>query len=239
MSRRGRIVLGWAAALLVAALFARLGFWQSGRAVEKQRMLDAVEVVLRTPTPGPLEAAGDPRHARDYAWARGRGRFTGAPLWLDNQQRDGRVGVRGYAPFRTTSGTLLLVDIGWAALAPDRRRLPSAPLPTGDVDVRGLLAPPPSAGIAMGAPMARHDGGWLMLRVEPDAIARELRLPAPLAPRVLRLDPALPFGLPRDLAMLANTLTPDKHRGYALQWFGLAATVLVIALVLTLRGLRR
>lgn len=239
MTRRGRIVLGWAAALLLAALFARLGFWQAGRAVEKQGMLDAVAQVLRDPTPAPLDAAADADEAREYAWARGRGRFTGAPLWLDNQQRDGRVGVRGYAPFRTAAGTWLLVDIGWAAIAPDRRRLPDAPLPTGEVDLRGLLAPPPSAGIAMGAPMARHDGSWLMLRVERDAIGRALQLPAPLAPRVLRLDPALPFGLPRDLAMLANTLTPDKHRGYALQWFGLAATVLVIAVVLTFRGFRR
>lgn len=239
MTRRGRIVLGWAAALLVAALFARLGFWQAGRAVEKQRTLDAVATVLRTPTPGPLDAAADPRHARDYAWAQGRGRFTGPPLWHDNQQRDGRVGVRGYAPFRTVGGTYLLVDVGWEAIAADRRQLPAVRLPTGDVEVRGLLVPPPSAGLAMGAPMARHDGRWLMLRVEPGAIARELRLPGPLAPRVLRLDPALPFGLPRDLAMLANTLTPDKHRGYSLQWFGLAATVLVIALVLTFRGFRR
>ena len=39
----------------------------------------------------------------------------------------------------------------------------------------------------------------------------------------------------RDLDILANTLTPDRHLGYAVQWFGLAITVLVVALVLTLR----
>ena len=56
---------------------------------------------------------------------------------------------------------------------------------------------------------------------------------------VLRLDPALPLGYERDLELLPNTLTPDRHRGYALQWYGLAATVLVIALLLTVRALRR
>ena len=43
----------------------------------------------------------------------------------------------------------------------------------------------------------------------------------------------------RDLEILANTLTPDRHLGYAVQWSGLAITVLVVALVLTLRKKKR
>ena len=37
----------------------------------------------------------------------------------------------------------------------------------------------------------------------------------------------------RDLVILPNTLTPARHLGYAVQWFGLALTVLVVAVVLT------
>jgi cytochrome oxidase assembly protein ShyY1 len=51
----------------------------------------------------------------------------------------------------------------------------------------------------------------------------------------LRLDPALPLGYQRDLDVLPNTLPPERHRGYAVQWFGLAVASLVTALVLTLR----
>jgi cytochrome oxidase assembly protein ShyY1 len=90
----------------------------------------------------------------------------------------------------------------------------------------------------MGAPMAKQGDAWLVVRLEPAAIARQFGLPA-LAPRVLRLDPALPFGYPRDLQLLVNTLPPERHRGYALQWFGLAATGLVFAFVLTFRRSRR
>ena len=43
----------------------------------------------------------------------------------------------------------------------------------------------------------------------------------------------------RDLDILPNTLTPERHLGYAVQWFGLAAAVFVVALVLTLRARRR
>ncbi|WP_345775980.1 SURF1 family cytochrome oxidase biogenesis protein, partial [Pseudoxanthomonas taiwanensis] len=62
-------------------------------------------------------------------------------------------------------------------------------------------------------------------------------LPA-LAPRVLRLDPELPLGYARDLELLPNTLPPQRHLGYAVQWFALAAAALAIALVLTLRRRR-
>jgi cytochrome oxidase assembly protein ShyY1 len=55
---------------------------------------------------------------------------------------------------------------------------------------------------------------------------------------VLRLDPALPLGYARDLQLLANTLPPERHRGYAVQWFALAAAVLATALILTFRKAR-
>ena len=57
----------------------------------------------------------------------------------------------------------------------------------------------------------------------------------PLAARVLRLDPALPIGFARDLDVLPNTLPPERHRGYALQWFGLSATLLAITVFLFVR----
>lgn len=238
MSRRATLLLGWGCALLAAAGFARLGLWQLDRAVEKERMLGQVAAVLKARDAVPLAAAAEPRAAARYDWARGGGRFLDTPpLLLDNQQRDGRVGMRAYAAFQPDAGAPLLVDLGWRPVGP-ARALPAVEVPRGRVVVSGLLTAPPAAGLRVGAPMARQDGGWLVVRLEPAAVAAALGLPA-LAPRVLRLDPALPFGYPRDLVLLANTLPPDRHRGYALQWFGLAATAIAIALVLTFRRSRR
>ena len=238
MTRRGRLLVGWACALLLAAGFARLGLWQSHRAAEKERLLAEVARVLEARRPQPLSSAADPTRTHAYDWAAGRGHFPPtAPLMLDNQQREGRVGVRAYRVFQPDAGPALLVDLGWLPIGADRA-LPPVALPSGELDVRGLLVPPPSAGLRMGAPMAKQGDAWLVVRLEPAAIAREFGLRA-LAPRVLRLDPALPFGYPRDLQLLVNTLTPDRHRGYAVQWFGLAATLVVIALVLTFRRSRR
>ncbi|MGY3266648.1 SURF1 family protein [Lysobacter sp. HA35] len=238
MSRRGTLLLGWTFALLTAAGFARLGVWQSDRAVEKERLLANVASVLKDRHALPLSAASDASQSTTYAWTAGSGHFLDtAPLMLDNQQRDGRVGVHAYSVFAPDTGTPLLVDLGWLPLAADRV-LPKIAPPSGTQTVRGLLVPPPSTGLRMGAPMAKQGDAWLVVRLEPTVVAKELGLPA-LAPRVLRLDPALPIGYPRDLELLVNTLPPERHRGYAVQWFGLAITVLVTALVLTFRRSRR
>lgn len=235
MHPRVKRIVWWLLALLLATGFASLGVWQFRRAVEKQGMLDEAAAVLAQRTPRPLDAAADPARSRDIEWTAGEGRFDArGPLWLDNQQREGRVGVRAYRIFVPTEGEPMLVELGWLPL-PGDRSLPPIERPAGVVAVRGLLSPPPSAGLAMGPAMAVQGDGWLMARVDLDEVARETGLSMPLAPRVLRLDPDLPFGYARDLALLSNTLSPDKHRGYAVQWFALALTVLVTALILTLR----
>ncbi len=238
MSGRGRLLAWWALALVLAGGFAQLGLWQAGRAVQKQAMLDAAAEVLRDRLPHPLSTAGDPARAQAYDWASGLGRFDprGA-LLLDNQQRGGRSGVRVYRLFQPAQGAMLLVDLGWLPLGGDRR-LPSIPLPQGEIAVSGLLAAPPSPGLRLGPGIGREGEGWLLTRVDPPAVAAAVGLDGPLAPRVLRLDPALPLGYERDLELLANTLPPDKHRGYSLQWFALAAAVLATALILTLRRRR-
>ncbi|WP_460735047.1 SURF1 family protein [Lysobacter tyrosinilyticus] len=243
MSRRGNLVIGWTLALLAIALFVRLGLWQAQRAVEKQSMLDAVAQVLARRQPVPLSLAADAKRRSDYDWAAGFGHFDErGPLWLDNQQRNGRAGVHAYRVFRPegaaqASGRPVLIDLGWLPL-PANRAMPAIALPRGRVEVRGLLVPPPSTGIALGSGMAAQGDGWVLTRIDMAALSRTLQLAPPLAPRVLRLDPALPLGYERDLQLLANTLPPERHRGYSLQWFALAAAVLVTALILTFRKAR-
>ncbi len=238
MSRRGTL-LGWTLALATIALFCALGMWQLDRGAQKRTMLAASKKVLDEREPAPLAAASDAARVRDYDWAAGAGRFLDAPaVLLDNQTRAGRPGIRVYRAFQPDSGAApLLVELGWLPL-PGDRRLPKTDAPRGPIRVAGLLAPPPSAGIVRAAVAAQADGSLLTIGMQRDALAGALKLPA-LAPRVLKLDPALPFGHTRDLDILPNTLPPQRHLGYAVQWFGLALAVLITALVLTLRRRRR
>lgn len=230
-------VAGWVLAVVVAAVMVMLGNWQAGRAVQKERLLDAADAVLDQRDAGPLALAADPSRRDRLDWAAGSGRFVDAPpVLLDNQLRDGRPGVRAYRLFDAGAPEWILVELGWLEL-PGDRRLPVVERPAGELELRGLLSAPPSAGLSLGEALAPRGETLLMVRLDTEAL--EGAVGHPLSPRVLRLDPALPLGYERDLELLPNTLPPDRHRGYALQWYGLAATVLVIAALLTVRALRR
>jgi len=233
-------MFGWGLALLGIALFTRLGYWQLARMHEKQALLDAAHAVLVTRDARPLSIAADPQRARSYDWTSADGRFVEAPaILLDNQEREGRVGARAYRVFHSADAAVapVLVELGWLPV-PGDRRMPAVPRIEGALHVAGLLAPPPSAGLARAVATPQADGSLLTITVDVPLLRRALHLPT-LAPRVLKLDPAMPIGYPRDLDILPNTLPPERHLGYAVQWFGLALTVLVTALVLTFRKPRQ
>ena len=244
--RRYVMVLLWLLALVVVVAFALLGFWQLDRMHEKQAKLDAAKQALVPQSAKPLLLASDTARANEYDWATGRGALANATLWLDNQIQQGKPGVRMYCVLLPDDGVqALLLDAGWWPLD-GQRDLPVFGCPSSSAQpVRGLLAPPPSGGLIHGDAMAASGSRrWLATRIDPLAIAGALKLSAGIAPRVLRLDPARNKGdtgvmlVPgvRDLVILPNTLTPARHLGYAVQWFALALTVLVVALVLTLKA---
>ena len=232
------MAVGWSLAAALVGLFCMLGAWQLSRGERKDGMLEDASQVVAERRALPLAAAADATRSSALDWAEGAGRFTDAPaVLLDNQIRESRPGVRVYRVFLPEAGAPLLVDLGWLPLPADRRLPVIAPLP-GTLHVAGLLAPPPSAGIATPGVTATPSGSLLAIGLDHEVVSGALQLPG-LAPRVLKLDPDLPVGYARDLDILPNTLPPERHLGYAVQWFGLAAAVFVIAVVMTVRQRRR
>lgn len=234
MNRRSTPWLGWVLALLAIAAFVALGHWQLGRMHQKQAMLDALQSALAQRAPRPLALVSDPARRGGYDWAAGTGRFAQAPpVLLDNQTRERRPGVRAFRLFLPDAGPPLLVELGWLPLPGDRRMPTVAPL-AGERRIAGLLMPPPSGGLVAATAEQLADGTIVATALDAPALPGLLRQPR-LPPRVLRLDPSDPLGYARDLDILPNTLPPQRHLGYAVQWFALAAAVLVVALVLGLR----
>jgi len=229
VTRRGTLWFGWTLAVLAIAGFAWLGCWQYGRMQEKEALLAQVDRVMRDRQPvaldGPLPV--------DLAWVEGKATLDARTLLLDNQLREGRPGVHVYCMAHTRSGARL-VDFGWAPMRPDRTVPPDVACRAGALRVRGLLLAPPSTGVRMGPAMQSvAPDRWLMTRVDANEISQALGVSIPA--RVVRLDPALGIGYVRDLDVLPNTLPPERHLGYAVQWWALALAVLVTALVLTFR----
>ena len=246
-TRKRTLVWGWLLAVVAMLVFASAGRWQLGRMHEKQAMLAAAGKALDRSRAQPLLLASDTARSQAYDWAEGAGSLARATIWLDSQQREGRVGVRMYCLLLPDpGGQAMLVDAGWWPLEGDRT-LPVFGCPAGPAQVRGLLARPPSVGLVRGDALdGQGDGRWLASRIDLAAIASVLRLPTGIAPRVLRLDPQRRPGdagvmlAPgeRDLEILPNTMSPDRHLGYAVQWFALALATLAIALLLTFRKTR-
>lgn len=125
----------------------------------------------------------------------------------------------------------VLVNLGWTDFDRLSPRLP--PLPEGEVVIEGLLVAPPAVGLSLAQPSWQPGRIPLLLHLDIEALAAQMG--ERLAPAVLLLDAGAPFGLLREWPALPNTLPPERHRGYALQWFGMAAAVLVITIALMRR----
>ena len=229
----------WSAAWLLAAAagvlaFGALGAWQWSRGEHKQALLAAQAAALQAAPVALAKALADDARVQRGADS---GTLRTPLLLLDNQRRGDAVGVRAYGVAATAQGEVL-VDLGWLPL-PGDRSLPAVAPPRGRVELRGLLVPWPGQGLRLG------ENPWPAALESPpllsylDAGEIERAFEADLPARVLRLDPAFGFGWERDLELLPNTLPPERHRGYAVQWWGLSATVAIVYLVLTARALRR
>jgi cytochrome oxidase assembly protein ShyY1 len=226
--------LAWAAlALLVAALFAALGFWQSGRADEKAQMLAARESA-RAAGPALLADALSTDSAALPVRIEGEVAIRAAPaLLLDNQQRDGRVGVRAYALADAEGGGVVLVELGWLPLAADRV-LPAVDVPAGQRRIEGLLLPWPGQGIRLADnPWTEGADTVLLAFLDREDVAAHLGVA--VWDGILQPEPDPAFGYARDPGLLPDPMPPERHRGYAVQWWGLSLTVIITYLLLALR----
>jgi surfeit locus 1 family protein len=221
MSARIRFVLITCTALAVALLTARLGIWQLSRAAEKNAVQAAIEERARLPVLGALPTAAEPASGLHHRRVQLRGRWSPAhTVYLDNRQMNGRPGFFVVTPLVLSDGRAVLVQRGWLPRnADERTRIDDAPAPAGDVGVEGRIAPPPARLFEFEG----TDAGRIRQNIDLEAFAREtgLRL-APLS--VLQTGSA--DTLQRDWPAPATGVA--KHHGYAFQWFGLSALVVIL-----------
>lgn len=247
--------VGSVLAIACIALFSTLGFWQWGRASWKQQFIVDYTAALGRPALPLWRALAQPTLPRRIDLADvpppdaialplnvdGRGRYDGArTVLLDNQRRGDRVGVNVLSVARVDgSDRALLVDRGWVPLDAARRPTLALTPPADDIALVGLLVAPPAAGLRWVdlPPIAADAAPALLPYLDLDVVGAAFGVA--LAPAVLKLAPDVDGGFTRDREALPNTLPPEQHRGYAVQWWGMALATLVIWLVLVVRTARR
>lgn len=219
MTRRGALLL--AAALLGAALTARLGLWQLDRAAQKLALRAGVDEAARRPPLANAQLAD----AAPHRPVRLRGQWLAErTVWLDNRPMDGRAGFYVVTPLRLAGrADAILVQRGWAPRdAADRSRVPPLVTPAGEVEVVGRLAVAPSRLYELGTGAS----GPIRQNLDPTAFAAESGL------ALLPLTVVQTEAVGADDGLLRRWPAPDfslhKHYGYAFQWFALCALILVL-----------
>jgi len=222
LNLKRKFYLVTAAALFFAVLGIYLGFWQLGRASEKEAMHVAMQAQA---SQSPLDAVGLTQlvNLADglYRPVRVAGTWESAhTVFLDNRQMDGKVGFFVLTPLRLqTSGQVVLVQRGWVGRNFEiRDRVPAVQTPPGLVWVDGQIAPPPSKLYEPGVPGL----GLIRQNLDIDRFRSESGLA--LADFTIRQSGLASDGLRRDWPVVA--LGVEKHYGYAFQWFALAALIL-------------
>lgn len=218
--------------LLLLALLLALGAWQLQRADQKSALLVRQEARRQAPAQpiGELERSADPAFQRVVL----RGYFDAEhSLLLDNRSRAGRVGVELLQPFYDQpSGLWLLLNRGWLPW-PDRRTPVAFSTPTGALQLQAWIYVAPGQSFQLQADAPGKAWPQLLTRVDAGALWRQLGRAG--WPYELRLLPG-PAAYQADWAVLA--MGPEKHLGYAVQWFALAVALVCWFIYFGMRNAR-
>ncbi len=220
---------GWMpalATLLLLPVLVALGLWQLDRARQKAELQAAFAEHLDRP-PVPLADLNVADPASRYRRIIASGQYDGThQVLLDNQVRDGQPGYHVLTPLRLAEGGAILVNRGWLAVGESRQVLPNLATPEGPVTVSGWLGQPANPGLRLNENGEASRWPRVVPYVDYERLAA--RLGYPLQPALILLEPEAPYGYERDWQPRFGGFGPERHRGYAVQWFALAAALVIL-----------
>jgi len=223
--------INWKMALVTAILLPlllALGFWQLSREQEKiavqtlhdERRDQQVLAVESLFSPVPEE------DALAYLPVQASGRYDNTRQFLlDNRMHQSRPGYELITPLQTDAG-VVMVNRGWLPQGPSRQELPALPSVEQDVTVVGTVYVPPGRTFVLSDAQEQSAEQWpkVIQRIEIDEMAEMLG--TELFPHTVRLRDGEPGALVIDWPVI--TSGPETHRGYAIQWFTMAAVLLLL-----------
>ena len=219
--------------VLAVAAFLWLGSWQYGRGVHRREQWQSFE------SSGAVQAADAaalrtlPRYTRVQVrgwWDRER------QFLLDNISHDGAPGYEVLTVLKLDDGSRLLVNRGWVPFSGYRDRLPDIALAeteAGEQRLAGRLGDLPVGGLSSGRQPPATEGPWPRLTSFPAHEELERSHGTRLLAPVLLLDPDSGAGYLRQWR--PPGVSPERHFGYALQWWLFAAVALGLYVLLNLK----
>jgi surfeit locus 1 family protein len=123
-------------------------------------------------------------------------------------------------------------------LGPGRQTLPDLTVSGDDVVISGRISQPANPGLRLGDSALDSARRWPHVVQYVDYNELSAMLGYPLEPAVVLLNPGTEGGYLRNWHPHFAGFGPERHRGYAVQWFSLAIALLVIYLVVNTRRYR-
>jgi len=221
MFSRTSHVIPWLLTGVSVAIMCGLGYWQLDRMVQKQQRLASIAQKQSNGTLS-LEEALNVDDPRDITVSFSGTLDANHVLILDNQIYNQRVGFDVIAPVRTNFGWLL-VNFGWVP-APDlTRSLPDISFESERREFTGVLSVPGNNPLVKETNVALSQSPALIQHIEFSTLGNALE--RKFLPFILQLTTPDPAFIREHQAVV---MSPEKHLGYAIQWFGLAIAAAAI-----------
>ncbi len=220
---------GWKMTLFTALLLPlllTLGSWQLDREAEKIE-LQALHERRTSSAPVPVEELDWQGGDVAYQPVILTGQFDNERyLLLDNRIQDGRVGYEVLMPFTTSTGQMLIVNRGWIAQGATREQLPVVTPVQGTVTISGSVYVPLSEPFLLSDAQEAQTNDWPRVVQKIDMNAWSELFRTSLLPHTVRVNPDSPGALTAHWPTV--NMEPEKHRGYAVQWFAMATALLLM-----------
>jgi len=225
-SPKRAVVLVWLFTALFLPLMLALGFWQLDRADQKKAWLIELEAQRELPArPYPDNASEVLRRFEPRMFV---GQYANQHWLLDNRQHQGQIGYELLTTFILRDGRPLLVNRGWLAAPKYRAQLPAVITPLGEQVLTGYFywsdKPLPMLGDVSEPPVGSvqriQSVNWAELN-------RGMHLPF-AEPTMVRLVNGEEIGA-QEIAWVYTENGPEKHHGYAVQWFSMSLALFVLA----------
>jgi surfeit locus 1 family protein len=213
---------------LVAALVA-LGRWQLHRADEKQALYTLFETGQDATR---AVDAATPKLPR-YQHVEAVGAYDSTrQILIDNMSNaEGRAGYYVITPFALHGGGWLLVNRGWVPVGASRAMKPEVAVARQEREIKGRADELPRAGMQLGArvPLAPPYPVVANFPTHAEIGALLGESAWARAATLVLLDPGEPVGYLRQWQ--PPGFAPVRHIAYAVQWFAMAAGLVVIYIV--------
>ncbi len=218
----------WKLTLSVVILFPTLivlGFWQLERAKEKEQLLETHEIRLKQ-NPATIDELNwlDADSLR-YRQVKITGKFLpDKQILIDNQIYQGRFGYEVITPLKLATNMIVLVSRGWVSGDLDRTKLPDIETPVGSFELNGEIYIAPGKPLLLGEYLSQQN--WPLRVPYVDVEKLKHLFVEPLFPFLVRLNQGQPSFFAKHWIVV--NIQPEKHIGYAVQWFVMSATLIFL-----------